>query len=71
MNKTELSIVGGEILIILIYCFTYAALRCFPAVAVCQTLSKVEKTKRYRTLEWKTKTSNNTYKTKLKLKLEI
>ena len=45
LNKIELSIVGGEILIILIYCFTYAALRRFPAVAVRQTLLKVEKQK--------------------------
>ena len=40
LNKTELSIVDGEILIILINCFTYAALRHFPAVTVHQTLAK-------------------------------
>ena len=43
-NKTELLIVGGEILIRLIYCLTYVALRRFPAVAVRQTLTKAEKT---------------------------
>ena len=45
LNKTELSIVGGEILNVLIYCFTYAVLRRFPAVAVRQTLTKGEKQK--------------------------
>ena len=55
LNKTELSIVDGEILIILIYFFTYAALRRFPAVAVHQTLAKTEKQKRYRAMNWKIK----------------
>ena len=45
LNKTDLSIVGGQILIKLIYCFTFAALRRFPAVAVHQTLAKAEKQK--------------------------
>ena len=56
MNKTELSIVGGEILInnytnLLLYlcCITP-----FPAVAVYQTLAKAEK-KRYRAMNWKIK----------------
>ena len=43
LNKTELSIDGGDVLIILIYCFTYAELRRFLAEAVCQTTTKAEK----------------------------
>ena len=60
LRKTELSIVVVEILIILIYCFTYAALRRFPAVAVHQTLAKAKRQKWYRAMNWKIKL--NTHK---------
>ena len=43
LHKTELSIFGVEIIIILIYCLTYATR--FPAVAVHQMLAKAEKQK--------------------------
>ena len=53
--------------IILIYCFTYAALRRFPAVAVHQTLSKAEKQKD--TERWIGK--KNTHKNKFNIKVKL
>ena len=60
LHKTDLLIIGVEILIILIYCLTYAALRRFSAVAVHQTLAKAEKQKWYRVMKCEIKL--NTHK---------